>query len=93
MAVGKRSPVLLKALPLGDKLVVSWLALGRPAQPQVLELDEARFVAGDPSSGAHSRTACLYTGSLAHCCGIQHRQAIQAPDKLIRQLALDNTHK
>lgn len=56
-AAGKRSPVLLKALPLGNKLVVSWLALGRPAQPQVLELDEARFVAEDPSSGAPSRTA------------------------------------
>lgn len=51
--------MLLKALPLGNKLVVSWLALGRPAQPQVLELEEARFVAEDPSSCAPSRNARL----------------------------------
>ena len=62
MSAGKRSPVLLKALPLGNKLVVSWLALGRPAQPQVLELEEARFVAEDPSSSAPSRITRLHIG-------------------------------
>ena len=72
LAAGKRSPVLLKALPLGNKLVVSWLALGRPAQPQVLELEEARFVAEDPSSCAPSRTACPV-----------HRATVQGcPDRL-----------
>jgi hypothetical protein len=47
---GKRGPVLLKALPMGDKLVVTWLALGQPSEPQVLELDERRFTTDEPGA-------------------------------------------
>ncbi|KAK9831386.1 hypothetical protein WJX81_008664 [Elliptochloris bilobata] len=57
---GKRSPTLLKALPLGNKLVVSWLALGRPSQPQVLELDETRYLADDTSSAPAPDAAKAY---------------------------------